>query len=148
MKSSEIRDELLSQHESLRGHLEAARLAVRRWAAGEVPVQHVRNELAALADALRTHNMREEAALRDLIRTIDAWGPERVEIMNEAHVREHHDIFEALYAVSQTQDAREGVAELDRLRTRLLEHMAREEETFLNAYVLRDDDVAIDAQEG
>ena len=31
---------------------------------------------------------------------------------------------------------------------RLLEHMAREEEAFLNASVLRDDDLAIDAQAG
>jgi hypothetical protein len=148
MLTSEVRDELLLQHESLRGRLEAARLAVRRWANGEVPRIHVRDELAGLADALRSHNMQEEAALRDVIRTVDAWGPARVEIMNEAHVREHHHLFEALFAVGQAKDPREGVEELERLRTRLLEHMAREEEAFLNTSVLRDDDVAIDAQEG
>jgi hypothetical protein len=58
--------------------------------------------------------------------------------MNEAHVREHQDLFEAIFAVSQTHDAREGVAALERFRTHLLEHMAREEESFLNAEVLPD----------
>jgi mannose/cellobiose epimerase-like protein (N-acyl-D-glucosamine 2-epimerase family) len=68
--------------------------------------------------------------------------------MEEAHVREHQHLFEAVLAVGEALDPREGVGELERLRTRLLEHMAREEETFLNASVLRDDDVAIDAQGG
>jgi hypothetical protein len=102
MTSAEIRDELLSQHAALRGRLEAARLAVNRWASGEAPQARVREELAALAIELRSHNLREEEALR----------------------------------------------ELERLRTRLLEHMAREEEAFLNTSVLRDDDLAIDAQGG
>jgi iron-sulfur cluster repair protein YtfE (RIC family) len=148
MTSAEIRDELLSQHAALRGRLEAARLAVNRWASGEAPQARLREELAELASALRSHNLREERALRELIRAVDAWGPARLEIMEEAHVREHQHLFEAVLAVGEALDPREGVGELERLRTRLLEHMAREEETFLNASVLRDDDVAIDAQGG
>ena len=46
MTSAEIRDELLSQHAALRGRLEAARLAVIRWASGEAPQARVREELA------------------------------------------------------------------------------------------------------
>ncbi|HEY3820310.1 MAG TPA: hemerythrin domain-containing protein [Polyangiaceae bacterium] len=147
MTRSEIRDELLSQHAGLRARLDIARRAVERWALNEIPRDSVRDELAALADALRSHNLREEG-VRDMIRAVDAWGPARVEIMEEAHVREHHHLFDALVALQRTEDPREGVRELERLRTRLLEHMAREEETFLNVDVLRDDDVAIDAQEG
>ncbi len=59
--------------------------------------------------------------------------------MNEAHVREHNDLFEAIFAVTHEHDAREGVAAIDKFRVRLLQHMAREEESFLNASVLRDD---------
>lgn len=145
---SGIREELLSQHAALRGRLEAARVAVNRWASGETPQARVREELAALAGALRSHNLREEGALRELLRAVDAWGPARLEIMEEAHLREHHHLFEALLAVGEALDARDGVDELERFRTRLLEHMAREEEAFLNASVLRDDDLAIDAQGG
>ncbi len=147
MTPSEIRDELLLQHQSLRGRLEATRLAVKRWAGGEVPRLHVRDELAGLADALRGHNRLEESALHDLLRTVDAWGPARLEIMVEAHVREHQDVFDALLAVGEAQDPRDAVKQIERLRQRILEHMDREEETFLNASVLRDDGAAIDAQE-
>jgi len=148
MMASEIRDELLSQHVSLRGRLAVAHLAVNRWVAGEVPRKQVRDELAGLADELRSHNLREERALRELIRTVDAWGPARVAILDEAHIGEHRDLFEALLAIGEVQDARDGAREFDRLRVRLLDHMAREESAFLNTTVLRDDDVAIDAMDG
>ena len=148
MTPSELRDELLSQHTSLRNRVEAARLTVDRWARGETPRDRVRDELAGLGDALRGHNMREEAALRELIGSVDAWGPTRVEIMEEGHVREHSALFEALLAVSEACEPTEATRAIERLRTRLFEHMAREEETFLNASVLRDDDVAIDAYGG
>jgi hypothetical protein len=140
MTPGEIRDELLLQHESIRGRLEAARLAVRRWAGGDVPRVRVREELGGLADALRSHNRLEESTLHDMIQAVDEWGPARLEIMYEAHVREHHDVFDAFLAVSLMQDPRDGVGEFERLRTHLLDHMAREEESFLNASVLNDND--------
>ena len=65
MTPSQIRDELLSQHQGLRGRLEVTRAVVERWAKGEVPQAHVRSELAGLSDALRTHNLTEERTLRD-----------------------------------------------------------------------------------
>jgi hemerythrin HHE cation binding domain-containing protein len=138
MMPSELRDELLAQHESLCGHMEATCLAVRRWADSEVPQSHVRDELARLTDALLSHNRLEERTLPALIRK-DALGPDRVEIMNEAHVREHHDLFNAIFALTYEHDARDCVSALDRLRVRLLEHIAREEESFLNPSVLRDE---------
>jgi hypothetical protein len=145
---SEIRDELLSQHASLRGRLEAVRVAVARGANGEVSQAQVRGELVGLFEALRTHNTLEERSLRDLVRVVDAWGQARVDIMVEAHVREHRDLCDAALAVGMAENATDGVKAFDRFCTHLLEHMAREEEAFLNASVLRDDEVAIDAQEG
>jgi hypothetical protein len=148
MTPSQIRDELLSQHESLRARLEATRAVVDRWAKGEVPQAHVRTELAGLSDALRSHNLVEERTLRELIRNVDAWGPVRVEIMDESHVDEHRDLFDALHVISLAHDGREALQELERFRARLLAHMDREEAGFLNASVLRDDQVVIDAQGG
>lgn len=148
MTPSQIREELLSQHEGLRGHLEVTRTVLERWANGEVPQAHVRTELTRLSDALRTHNLTEERTLRELIRTIDAWGPVRVEIMDEAHIDEHRDLFDAFHAMALAEDPREAVQELARLRARLLQHMDKEEAGFLNASVLRDDAVAIDAADG
>lgn len=148
MTPSEIRDELLAQHASIRGQMDAAGLIVRRWAKGEAPRSLVHNALAGLADMLRRHNLREESTLRELVRSVDAWGQARVEIMEEGHVREHSVLFDAVLSIADAQDPHEAVREIERLRTHLLEHMAREEETFLNVSVLRDDDVAIDAYVG
>ncbi len=148
MTPSQIRDELLSQHQGLRGRLEVTRAVVERWAKGEVPQAHVRTELAGLSDALRNHNLVEERTLRELIRSVDAWGPVRVEIMDEAHIGEHRDLFDALHAMSLADSPHEAAQELERFRTRLLQHMDKEEAGFLNASVLRDDVVAIDAQDG
>jgi hypothetical protein len=145
---SQIREELLSQHEGLRQRLESTRAVVDRWANGEVQQAQVRAELAGLSDALRTHNLVEERTLRELIRNVDAWGPVRVEIMDESHIDEHRDLFDALHVISLAQDGREALAELERFRGRLLGHMEREEAGFLNASVLRDDQVVIDAQGG
>ncbi len=148
MLPSELRDELLAQHESLCGHLEATCLAVKRWADSEVPQSHVRDELARLTEALLTHNRLEAKTLPALIGTVDAWGPDRVEIMSEAHLREHHDLFETIFALTHEHHARECVAALDRFRVRLLEHMAREEESFLNASVLRDEEGPLEEKAG
>lgn len=148
MTPSEIREELLAQHASIRGQIEAARLIVERWARGEAPRALVHNALAALADTLRRHNLREESVLRELVRSVDAWGEARVEIMEEGHVREHNVLFDAVLTIADVQDPHDAVREMERLRTHLLEHMAREEETFLNVSVLRDDCVAIDAYVG
>ena len=148
MTPSQIRDELLAQHEGLRRRLDAASGAVAAWASGGAPQATVRSELAGLSDALRMHNLVEERTLRELIRNVDAWGPVRVEIMDESHVEEHRDLFDALHAISLAQDGSEALRELEGFRTRLLGHMEREEAGFLNASVLRDDQVVIDAQGG
>jgi len=148
MKTSEIRDELLAQHASLRGRLEAARLTVARWRTGAAPQIRVRDELSAIADALRSHNLLEERSLRDIVRRVDAWGPARKDILEEEHIREHRELHDALVRIARATDAQRGADAFDGLRAHLLAHMAREEKAFLNESVLRDDDVAIDATDG
>jgi hypothetical protein len=148
MKPSEIRDELIAQHGGLRSRIEAARQAVDRWTRGDALQSHVRDLLAELADALRAHNLQEERALRDLVRSVDAWGQARVQIMDEHHVAEHRELFDTLIRVSRALDPWEGRRELESFCRRMLTHMAREEEAFLNPAVLRDDDLSIDAEVG
>jgi Hemerythrin HHE cation binding domain len=138
MTPSEIREELLSQHASLRGRLHAARLSVARWARGEAPRILIRTALAELGEALRSHNANEESSLRALILVGDAWGPARVEIMDQGHVDEHAALCDALLSVEYAESPSAGAEQFERFYKRILEHMAREEETFLNAEVVRD----------
>jgi hypothetical protein len=140
MKPGEIRDELLGQHAGLRGHLDAARLAAERWRRGELSRSDVHTVLAQLADVLGTHNRREERALNELIRSTG--------FMDDEHVCEHREMFDALTRVSRERDPGEGSRELEKFCERVLAHMTWEEKAFLNATVLRDDDVSIDADGG
>jgi hypothetical protein len=146
VKASEIRDELIAQHVGLRAHLGTAQRVAERWARGEASQSHVREALAQVADALREHNLREERALRELIRTCDAWGPAREGIMDDEHVREHREMFDTLIEVSRAQDPREGGRELEKFCAGMLAHMTWEEKAFLNATVLRDDHLSIDVE--
>jgi len=139
MKRSEIRDELLAQHRSLRAHVEASRQMAEHWTHGDAKWDQVREQLARLADALRKHNLYEEGALRDLVGSNDAYGKAREHLMDEAHISEHRDTFDALIHASQARDpVREGPY-LEAFFSRLLGHMAWEERAFLNAAVLPDD---------
>jgi hypothetical protein len=132
MKQSETRNELLGQHAGLRGHLDVARLAAERWKSGELSRADVRTALAQLADALGTHNRREELA----------------EFMDDEHISEHREMFDALTRVSRARDPGEGGRELEKFCERMLAHMTWEEKAFLNAMVLRDDDPSVDADGG
>jgi hypothetical protein len=94
--------------------------------------------VARLADALRSHNNREEELLRDLILSVDAWGEARAAIMTEQHVQEHSHLDTALRGLPLTSPeiAAVGVVSLAHV---IREHMRREEAAFLNEEVLRDD---------
>jgi hypothetical protein len=132
MISVSIRDELLAQHEAIRAKLDASSVVVQRWTDGAETRGRVRDELAALTDALRNHNLREEAAMRALLRARDD-GSGPLEIVRICHVREHQDLFESIFAVTETDDPRNGALIFNQLRTRLLEHMKAEERSLLDS---------------
>ncbi len=140
MKPSEVRGELLSQHDAVRGRLDAARGAAGRWVRGEAPWSHVRDELARLSDELRAHNRCEERALTELIHLLDLRGPDRVRLSADEHAREHDALQEALLRIDRSTAPGGGLRELERFSERLLAHMSSEERAFLNEAVLRDDD--------
>lgn len=144
MTPGEIRDQLIAQHDELRARIDAARLASEKWACGEVPPSHVRKALSELADALRAHNLHEERALQDLIRSMDPWGPALEELMDDGHVREHRNMLDALAQVSDARDPREGGRQLEKFCERVLDHMTWEERALLN--VSLGDEGSIDAE--
>ena len=143
MKPSEIRGELLKQHSQIRIMLEVT-VTIAEGTRVDAPGRgDLQQCLVRLADAIRTHNLREEALLRDIIPSVDAWGPARAEIMIEEHIREHDWLYAALLGVPCTpaEFAAAGVAALVDL---IREHMDREEATFLGEDVLRDDSIVAD----
>lgn len=144
MTPSEIRRELLEQHREVRARMDDARGAITRWKGGSPARDAVQVALALLADAVRKHNRREEELLRDIIPTVDAWGPARAEIMVEEHAKEHAELHAALIEAGSAPDSEKASAILDALVTNLGEHMTREEKILLSEDVLHDDQLVRD----
>jgi len=146
LKASEIRQELIREHAEIRVMMEVT-LTIAKGARAGSPGGDIHGCLVRLAKALRRHNLREQALLRDLISSVDAWGPVRAEIMTQGHIEEHARIDAALLGIPFTpvEFAASGIAALiDVIR----EHMDREETAFLNEDVLRDDIVVTNQSGG
>jgi hypothetical protein len=147
MKPSEIRGELLREHAQIRLMLDVTLTFAEVLHVDAPGCDDLREHLVRLADAIRTHNLREEALLRDLIPSVDAWGPARVAVMVEEHIQEHERLYAALLGIPGTpaEFAVAGVGALVRL---IGEHMDREEVAFLGEDVLRDDLVVANQCDG
>lgn len=145
MTPSEIRKELLEQHAALTTLAQAVRGAAQhRLQAPQLWRQHLRT----LAGALDEHNQREEQALRDLMRSIDAWGATRVALMDDHHAEEHSRIHSALRAAAATDAGAEAVDQVLQALDHLAMHMKREEAELLHADVLRDDVITVSQSDG
>jgi hypothetical protein len=147
MKASEMRAELLQQHDQIRIIIGTTRAFAERARAGAAVGADLRASLVRVTNALRVHNLHEETMLRDVIHRVDAWGPVRADIMTEEHIKEHARLYAALLGVSCTpiEFAGIGVASLLDL---ICEHMDREEAAFLGEEVLRDDLVVANQSSG
>ena len=143
MRPSEIRAELLAQHDQIRTMMDDVRHVAVRARRGEPVGEALQAGVARLAQVIAQHNAREEELLRGIIPTVDAWGPARAEIMDETHAREHEVLQEAILGIPRTPREFAG-AGVEALFERVLEHMAREEKTLLAEDVLRDDTVMVE----
>jgi hypothetical protein len=140
MKPGKMRDELLAQHEGVRGRLDAALRASHQWASGKTPASRLRDELERLDAALRSHHLSEERALRELARRIEEGAPGRDAMLTPEHVGEHQELCDALLRLGYNTDPGDSGRELEKFSAQLLAHMTWEEKAFLNAAVLRDDE--------
>ncbi len=145
MSPSEIRLELLRQHEEIRLIIAEVRKAVART--GPSALNDVRACTLHLADLVRRHNRQEEEMLQGL-RTIDAWGSVRADFMSEQHAAEHQDLWGSLLDASLALEVPSFQEVVLPAIDRLLQHMDREEKVGLSENVLRDDSVVIDQCSG
>jgi hemerythrin HHE cation binding domain-containing protein len=147
MKLSDIRTELLEQHRQIRESMATTRDIALRVREGDGENRELHASLIRLADRVRRHNLREEELLGNIIPTIDAWGPVRAAIMTAEHIKEHGRLYTALLGIPATsgETAAVGIVELIAL---MLDHMDREEATFLNEEVLSDDGVIASQSDG
>jgi hypothetical protein len=144
---SDIRQELLAQHASLK----SMAVSVRNVAMSP-PSPTACSELAgllyALGDGIDAHNAREEHLLGDVLPTVDTWGSVRAARMDEHHRKEHRRIADRVRAAADLADFTAIVQAALPAIEELLEHMREEEEEVLCEDVLRDDIVSIDQFDG
>jgi hypothetical protein len=145
---SEVLDNLLAEHAGLRGLMSLCETESRRILTGENSARHLLACVLQLVDAVESHNLSEEAALRPILLDTDSFGEVRVDQMMEDHVAEHMSLRQLLrQAVELEVPDRAARAVLDAMRL-LRDHMEGEEAQFLNARVLRDDLMPIDTSCG
>jgi hypothetical protein len=147
MKLSDIRRELLEQHRQIRESMATTRDIALRVREGDGENRELQASIIRLADRVRTHNLREEELLGNIIPTIDAWGPVRAAIMTAEHIKEHGRLYTALLGIPATS-AETAAVDVVALIAVMLDHMDREEAAFLNEGVLSDDVVIANQTDG
>ena len=140
MTLSEMREELLGQHQAIREIIDAVRTCAEQGSEGNTQAgAELRGHLERLHDALTQHNAREEELLRHVIRHVDAWGDVRETLLGEHHRSEHIELVEALDRAVGTSDSAEASRQVLGLLREIADHMRQEEEYILSPKVLTDD---------
>jgi len=138
MDVGDIRDELLARHEQMRAAVNDIRTAVDRVRRGDGKPADLQAALVQLAETLQTHCEHEDEVLKDMLRTVDAWGEERAEILDGEHARERRELREALVESASAHDVERLIGVAIHFAERMLEHFANEEQFVLSEDVLCD----------
>ena len=144
LSASQVRSLILDEHTSLRDVLEEIEEALGEMTR-RVPgaLGRLRGSLRTFRDAFLRHLSHEETVLRPLLREVDAWGPARVETMDEEH-RTQRAALDELSCLALDHDVDRTVQHVEEFIRRLRADMEQEEHRALSEEVLRDDIIIID----
>lgn len=144
LSASQVRSLLLDEHTILRDVLEEIEGAVgemTRRAPGALG--RLRASLRTFRDAFLRHLQHEEMVLRPLLADVDAWGPARVESMDEEH-RAQRAALAQLTCLALDVDVDSTVQHIEAFIRSIRADMEFEEHHALSEEVLRDDIILID----
>jgi hemerythrin-like domain-containing protein len=144
LSASQVRSIILDEHTVLRDILEEIDQSLGEMTR-RVPgaIGRLRASLRTLHDAFLRHLSHEETVLRPLLADVDAWGPARVESMDEEH-RAQRAALSQLTRLSLDEDVDRTVESIEQFVQRLRADMDGEESHALSPEVLRDDIIVID----
>jgi len=144
LSASQVRSLILDEHAVLRDVLEEIETALGELSR-RVPgaIGRLRVSLRTFQGAFLRHLSHEEIVLRPILADIDAWGPARVESMNEEHADQRAALAE-LCRLPLDQDLDGTVRSIDSFVRKLRAEMDWEEQNALSPNVLRDDILVID----
>lgn len=124
---------ILEQHGTLR-----QRFADLKKMMAARDYQGLAKAMAPLRTEFLQHLKDEEEYVRPLLADLDAWGPARVDQMNEEHVRQTADIHTLVEIASRGQTS-ELLQALNTFIDEILADMKDEEKSMLSPEILRDD---------
>ncbi len=95
--SSAVREAALVRHADVRRELSRGIAAVRAMRAGEADgPQRIRAAIQGIASAVRKQIRADDLELAPILETLDAWGPQRVELLESAHAEERSAVAQVL----------------------------------------------------
>jgi len=148
MRPSEVRSSVLSQHEHIRGTLEAASEAAQQVLAGASPDgAGLATIVGDLASEMETHIGMENAHLVPAVREADAWGPQRAQRILDEHDAQLETLARISSSIGHTDSkalARDTLALVSEIR----DDMRREEDELLRPDFLRDDVIVVEQFDG
>ena|SRR6516164_2344570 len=144
LSASQVRSLILDEHTVLRDILDEIEEALGELTR-RVPgsLGRLRASLRTFQDAFQRHLRHEETVLRPVLANVDAWGPARVESMDEEHRAQRAALAE-LTRVRLEEDFDRTVQSIEAFVQRLRADMDGEERHALSEEVLRDDIIVID----
>ena len=144
LSASQVRSLILDEHTVLRDILEEIEEALGELTR-RVPgsLGRLRASLRTFQDAFQRHLRHEETVLRPVLANVDAWGPARVESMDEEHRAQRAALAE-LTRVRLEEDFDRTIQSIEAFVQRLRADMDGEERHALSEEVLRDDIIVID----
>jgi hemerythrin-like domain-containing protein len=144
LSASQVRSLMLDEHLVLRDILEEIEQALGELS-GRIPgaLGHLRASLRTFHDAFLRHVRHEETVLRPILIDVDAWGPARVESMDEEH-RSQRAALAELSRLELDADVDCTVQQIEAFVRRIRADMDGEEQHALSETVLRDDIIVID----
>jgi hypothetical protein len=130
---SQVRAEVLNQHQALRSVLSATE-AARRTGASRIELAHLAHEIRR---RFRAHLSFEERLLVPILTGVDVWGPDRVRDLVGEHARQRTDLDALIAEIESGQRADDLDAILRDLTANLLRDMVEEERDYLRPDLLR-----------
>jgi hypothetical protein len=147
MLPSEIRSQILQDHERIRVGLAAMHEAAETAQAGACgALGRLREETERFGARFLRHLDLEEAVLVPALREVDAWGEARADLILNEHAVQRITIRTLVDDLRAPRvDVRRAGAAIRRLAEDLAADMEHEEATLLHEDLLRDDVVSLDS---
>jgi Hemerythrin HHE cation binding domain len=140
---SQIRAEVLKQHEALRSVLDAAEAALQEGRENRLEVVHLAHEIRR---RFRAHLAFEERVLVPVLSGVDIWGPDRVRDLVAEHTRQRAELDGLLERFEGEWDSEDMRRAFRSFRADFLRDMAEEERDYLGPGLLRNFVVIADAE--